>query len=180
MKSNYTKNYVHFEGRNVNAFSLIYLEYYPAIRQFAFFNIADADAAEDIATDTFLKLFRKDFDKLKSVKVFLCLTTFIACLTYLRKMQCEQEAESEIAYLLSADSPSRYENTTQEELTNELTRLLEKIPGKCRTVCKLILSGLSTREIAKRLGISTKTVQSHKEHAIAKLKELFSREADIF
>jgi len=180
MKSNYTKSCVQFKGRNVNAYSLIYLQYSPVLLQFAIAIIKDPSAANDIVTDVFEKLLQGDFDKMKGVKIFLFLTTYTACLAYQREKERDRRMANEIAYLAVAEVPSRYENTAGEERIELVKRLLEQIPQKCRLVCKLILAGLSTAEIAEKLGISKKTVQSHKEHAVKKLRELVFREANIF
>jgi DNA-binding NarL/FixJ family response regulator len=48
-------------------------------------------------------------------------------------------------------------------------RLLDQLTEREREVLRLVAEGLSTKEIASRLAISTRTVESHRAHLMGKL-----------
>jgi len=58
-----------------------------------------------------------------------------------------------------------------EILRTERTRrhLLDQLTEREREVLRLVADGLSTKEIAARLAISTRTVETHRAHLMRKL-----------
>jgi RNA polymerase sigma-70 factor (ECF subfamily) len=61
------------------------------------------------------------------------------------------------------------------ELINEIFKYMESIPERSRQVIKLLYGeGLKYKEIADRLNISVKTVESQRDYGLKKLKKILS------
>ncbi len=62
------------------------------------------------------------------------------------------------------------ENHKLRESHNELCRRAERLTAREREVMDLVVSGMSNREMADKLGISTKTVEAHRSRILAKME----------
>lgn len=62
----------------------------------------------------------------------------------------------------------------QENLENKLREAIQQLPARCRLVFTMHrIDGLSHKEIAEELGISTKTIENQITKAMKFLKEVF-------
>lgn len=139
--------------------------------------------AEDIALETFVKLWRliDRFDNHNNLRAFLYVTVRNACYDYLRHRQHVFTAHKEI--LLNSET---YELSCQS--FNESTALVKELIGDCidqlpkqaqRIFKMYYFDELSTAEIAGELGMTEQAVRNNKTRAIGLLKEmLFSKMKD--
>ena len=84
--------------------------------------------------------------------------------------------ENKVKDFLLKNSPEVIENTDDSIIYNELLELanqtIEKLPPKRKTVYKLSRhEGMSIKEIAGKLNISTRTAENHLGKALKYLKE---------
>ncbi len=155
------------------AFGIIYTYYYRYVFVIAFTILREADAAKDIASDVFLKLWgqRSRFKKTGEVKGWLIITCRRASLNQLRSRQRRQAIEKELDLVMERQIPSPEDEWMEMERICEVLRKLDALPPRCREVVDLLfLQGKKTAEVAKALGISPITVQSHKTNALLKLR----------
>lgn len=156
------------------AFRYIVDRYFPIITHFALRIVTDRPSAEDIAEETFIKLWHNhsrvgDF---QSVKAFLYITAKNACLNERRSAQNMVRRHKGF----SAGQPEHSEWIDQEivraEVQAEILRAVDELPEKMRRIFKLgFLEGMPNREIAKTLSISVNTVKTQKARALELLKE---------
>lgn len=149
-------------------FKTAYELLYEPIYLFVYNLVKDEHEAQDITTDTFVKLWRlhANFESLSNIKAFLYVTSRNACLDYFRKVQRDRSAQKEILYLLRDGSDVKAE-IIESAVFTELTRQIESLPGKCRKIFELIyFDNLSTSEVAEKMGISNQNVLNQKAKAI--------------
>jgi RNA polymerase sigma-70 factor (family 1) len=160
-------------GRKREAFEAIYKKYFTSLFYFAKRYVKDEDAAEDIVTEAFMKLWDRpeSFEDLKKLQNFLFLITRNACINHLPIEH--RKSEREIKYTVLATS-----DPEQEELTaliyQHICTEVEKMPGQLRQIFKLsYVEGLSNEEIAEKLGIIYSTVSNHKNRLLNLLRDKF-------
>ena len=149
-------------------FKFVYELYFDAQYTFAYNLIRNEAEAEDITTETFVKLWRlrANFENLNNIKAFLYVTTRNACLDSLRFLQKQRSVHKEVLYLIGQEEYIKNEIIDAEVFT-ELTRKIESLPDKCRKIFKLIyFNNLSTSEVAEEMGISNQNVLNQKARAI--------------
>jgi RNA polymerase sigma-70 factor (family 1) len=162
-------------------FKCVYDLYFETIYTFAYNLVKDAEEAQDITTETFIKLWRlhANFENLNNIKAFLYITSRNACFDYFRKLQRQRSGQKEILYLLrnENEAENRAENKMIDaEVFGELSRQIEELPFSCKKVFKLIyFNNFTTSEIAENMGISNQNVLNQKARAIRILRsKLFS------
>jgi RNA polymerase sigma-70 factor (ECF subfamily) len=127
-------------------------------------------AAEDVVQDVWLNLREHgDAEQWREPRAVLFRTAAnLGTDTYRRDVHTQKLFSGEEA-IADAVSPSA-DPAAQAEAANQLERLLaalDQLPTECREALLLNrLEGLTHAEIARRLGISTKTVQRHIERAL--------------
>lgn len=172
--SSESRDIVLFHQGHVKTFEDIYHQYYPSVMFFARKMTRSATIAEEIAMDSFRKLWmrRKDFEDKSSIKAWLFITTKNACLTYLHT----EKRRSEVNQELKIREEQRQEEATNnyEFLAENVAKLLHeeinKLPTQCKIILKLRLEGYSNREIGKLMNISIFTVRNQVATSFKKLK----------
>lgn len=151
---------------SVPAFELLFDRYWRAVYTTAFSFLNDAEAAAEIANDTFLNIWRKkDTLNISSFKNYL--TTSARYHTYKvlnakKKMRLsyvenyDQLPVSEILVQNEGEEKIRYLN-----LQVDIEHALLDLPKRCREIFLLSrITNLSNVEIAERLSISQRTVEN--------------------
>lgn len=170
---------VDFRNGDEKATRKLYTLYYLPLCYFNQKIINYSQEAEDISTESFLKLIqkRKDFESLAEIKSFLFTVSKNACLDFLRKEKRHNKFNQEI----SLSSPLEELFIDQEMISAKVLQSvyaeIENLPNKCQQVFKSIyIEGSSTAEIAKEMGISVQTVLNQKGKALRKIRLALSYE----
>lgn len=149
--------------------------YYTAIRNFLYFKTSQAELAEDVAQDAFVKLWetRDKIDK-SSIKAYLYTIANNLAINQLKRdqlkykflnLQVERKEKKTPQYLME-----------MQEFDQKLQDTLAKIPEGAREVFLMNrVEGLKYREIAERLGLSMKAIEKRMSRALAILREEINR-----
>ena len=157
------------------AFKKIFYNYHDSLFRFVLYKTQDADIAEDITQETFLRVW-KTRSKLQPNKSFFSLIARIStnlCYDHFRHIEVRKRHESTIP----TNSKSHYDNPESITLANSLEKQIQqivnnKLPEKCRHVFILSrIEGLSNTDIAESLDISIRTVENQIYRAIKILKK---------
>jgi RNA polymerase sigma-70 factor (ECF subfamily) len=143
----------------------------------------DLMVAEDIATESFIKLWdnRDNFTNLAQVRGFLFTSTKNACLNHLKLSRRHEEIHSEIGYLAGSTEDTIEYNLIRTELVQLVYREIERLPPVSRQVCSLILKDrLSRREVAEQLKLTPQTIDTHINRAVKRIKVALIRKKIIF
>jgi len=162
-------------------FKQVFESFYPRLLRFAIEYVKDKREAENILQDVFLTLW----EKRNSLKTDTNLTAYLLtlvksqCLNYLKhkrvveayskKTQTTNEQETIFNYY--AISKFNPEQIDIESLELLVEKAISELPDQCRKVFELSrYDGLKYKEIAEKLNISVKTVETHMSNALKILR----------
>lgn len=170
---------------NRQAFNDIFRHYYPRIMAYVA-TIVEQEAAEDIVQDVFLNVWenRKKVYAGEGFHAYLFQSAYTRCIDYYRKaqsahkyiLQAEAAGWEEYSASLRSDV-SVLEEIYSKDFYEQLNLLLEQLPVQRREVFILTyMEGLKSKEVAKRLQMPQRTVESHIYLAIKFLKTHMSKQ----
>lgn len=153
----------------IREFEISFRKLYMPLGMYAMRIVGDADDAEDLVENTFMKAWQaiqdgKDFDNFKS---YMYLLVRNECIDFLRKKKNEVDV-SEI--------PDVEEETIDTSERDALIwKAMDKLPEKCREIFLMSKrDGMTNEEIAEELDISIKTVKNQMTKAYSRLRESLS------
>ena len=139
----------------------------------AFHFLRDSAAAEEVAQDVFLRLYR-EMDNLESAKhvvFWLRKVTSHRCIDYARKRRSQFTVSLE-----DVAEPSIPEQHGDPLLSRRLRQLLATLPEKPRIVMVLrYQEDLTPEEISEVLEMPVGTVKSHLQRSLGMLREKIDR-----
>jgi len=152
-------------------FKNIFDQYFEAIRNYVYFMCSDSNLAEDIAQDSFVKLWNnRDAIVMSTVKSYLY--------TIARNLTLNQIKRNKLKYNFLAQTEFGTENESpefaleQKEFKEKLENVIASIPEGNREVFLMNrIEGLKYAEIADRLGLSVKAVEKRMSKALKIIKE---------
>jgi RNA polymerase sigma-70 factor (family 1) len=164
-QGNYTKD-------EQDAFRIIFDKYYESIRNFVYYKTGDMKLAEDIVQETFMKLWDNRSDILPAtVKSLLYIMASNNVKSHFRHQKVVFGFANSNIKEEQTEEPADA-NIRQEELKQELQRVLAEMPEKCRVVFLLNrMEHLTYHEIADRLGLSTKAIEKRMHEALLFIRE---------
>lgn len=161
-------------GTEVN-FKAFYDTYYNTLVLFARKYINNREDSESLVQETFISLWeqRKMFEDEASLRSYLYASLRNKALNHIRHERIQQKYTEEV--LAEKESDQYYTETMVEEETFRiLIRAVDRLPGKAREICLLMLDGNDNEEIAKMLNMTVHSVKYHKKNAYRLLREQLS------
>jgi RNA polymerase sigma factor (sigma-70 family) len=163
-----------FNQGDKSAFAAIYAELSPAVHRCAKHFLGTNEEAEDILSDTFMKLWdrRGHFKSMEKIAGFLQVTAKNASIDRLRHLNMESGRKVDLIEAMSR----LYEDVQMADpLTERVLGLiyleLKKLPADSLDILKLaFIDELKNPQIAKLLGISEKTVRNQKTIALSRMR----------
>jgi len=143
------------------------------IFNFLHFKLGNIEAAEDFVQDVFIKIWerRGQLRENTSIKSFLFTIARHAALNHLRHNKIVLKFQEEQTNKVSAEQ-TEYLEFERIELQNVLMRAIINLPVKSRAAFMMNrFEELTYNEIADRLNVSVKTVESHMGRALKLLRE---------
>ncbi|MCE7055193.1 RNA polymerase sigma-70 factor [Algoriphagus sp. AGSA1] len=162
------------------AFHEFYQRHWEQLYLRAFSILQDSDASEDIVQDVFLEIWNKrtdlNIDK-PSQYLFTCVKHAI-----FKVLQKQKLKERHLHTLNSIDLLVQAEASMDtQEIEQAILNHLDQLPGRCKEIFVMSrFENMSNREIALKLGISTKTVENQIYRALKSLKSLIPQLLAIY
>ncbi len=156
---------------DAQALEQLFKAHYRPLCGFALSYLKDADQAEDIVQELFVRLWqdREVLSIKTSVKSYLFTAVRNRCLNALAVKKRMRPLDEE------TDDMVMGEERGEEELTERAARVqavIEGLPAERRKIFRLSRNeGLKYHEIAERLGLSVKTVENQMGKALKTLRE---------
>ena len=177
MPTGYTQ-YILTKTKNISSlnkpdFEKLFKEYFKPLTAFAYKFVKDTDDAKSIVHDVFMKLWEKrdDIDMSKSVKSYLFTSVNNRSLNHIRDNKKFTHEE----FILENEHDKHWELADELEtvdIQKKVDATLNNISPKAKEVFLMSRNeGLKYREIADKLDISIKTVETHMSSALKELRK---------
>ncbi|MPQ46785.1 RNA polymerase sigma-70 factor [Marinifilum sp. N1E240] len=153
---------------DLNEFEKVFKQYYPMLCHYALKFVKDSSQAEEIVQELFCKLW-EDRQKLNihtSLKSYLYRATYLNSLQHLRKKGLKNQYKE---YVKNSSSNNFQNNQLieEKEIQSIIQNTLSNLPERCGKIFKMSrFEGLKYQEIADKLSISIKTVESNMGKAL--------------
>jgi RNA polymerase sigma-70 factor (ECF subfamily) len=155
-----------------DAFDSIFRTYYRHLVAAAENMLREREAAEDVAQDVMVELWRRRESLVfeTSLRAYLFRAVRNRALNHLRHLRIAPRAEPDAAAAhISSSTADR--RTLEREMASALKEAVASLPQRCREVFQLSrVQGLKYAEIAEALDISVKTVEAQMGKAIRVLR----------
>lgn len=158
-------------GLGKREFIELFNRMYLPIRNYIYYKTGNIDLAEDIAQDTFIKVWeKKDEIREKTVKVLLYTIAGNLCKNYYEHQQVVFEFANRFRQSNNAVSPEF--ELELKEFQHKLENAIGKLNEKNRIVFLMNrIDGLTYNQIAENLSLSVKAVEKRMKNALDELKK---------
>jgi RNA polymerase sigma-70 factor, ECF subfamily len=165
-------------------FEQLFRSYCAPLTSYARFILKDAFVAEEIVQEVFLKLW-ENHDTIMigiSAKAYLYRAVHNHCVNYIKNARVNSRLSEEVVkemifhaeLALRNFSESALEKLVVQELEDNLSGVIERLPLQCREIFLLNRQEeLSYTQIASKLGISVNTVKTQIMRALDRLREAY-------
>lgn len=160
-----------FQQGEALAFNTIYNRYFSSLRYFSQRLTCRKQEAEDIAIETFVKLYRLcgNFENVANIRAFLYVTARNACYDYLSRVHRQPVPEKD-AYT-GHDSYTIKDELDMTVVLKAVVQAVESLPEEYGKVFKMAyIQGLKTTAIARLLALSEQTVRGYRRRSIKMLR----------
>jgi len=159
----------------------LFTGYYQELCRFAYYFVHCRDTADDLVQKAFIRLWEKrdQVQIQKDIKSYLYKSVKNTSLNYLKNLETRKSYEKEFAELEQMNNTSEIDEL---QFRKKLELAIALLPERCRTAyCLKYIEGLSYKEIADYLEISSNTVDNHIQKALKLLKESLGKyKADFY
>jgi RNA polymerase sigma-70 factor, ECF subfamily len=162
-----------FQSLDKNSFELIFRNEFRNLCLFAIRFVKDHDTSKEIVQDAFINLWekRETIDLSRTVRSYLSSSVRNRCLNYLRDNKKFNRDILDAEDLLSDHGVIQNDSLEEDDLRQKITNAIDELPEKCREI--FVLSrheNLKYQQIADKLGISVKTVETQMSKALQHMR----------
>lgn len=150
-------------------FDIFFRKMYLPLGMYALRIVDDAQSAEDLVEDAFMKAWQaiEDGKEIDDFKAYMYRSVRNGCISFIRSRKETVGLDN----IPEADE----EAVDTSERDAMIWKAIDELPEKCREVFLLSKrDGLSNDEIAERMGISVKTVKNQMTKAFSRLRDALS------
>ncbi len=160
------------------AYKQLFLFYHSPLIRFAFTFLRSKEAAEDVVSDVFLKIWthRVALSNVQNFHLYLYVSTKNQCFNVL---QAQKKAHffslDEVAVELRSLQYDPEQLLMTAELFKHIQTAIQNLPPRCRLIFKLVKEdGLKYKEVAELLHLSQKTIEAQMGIALQKIAAAIS------
>ncbi len=162
------------------AFGAVFEKYAARLYRFSFHFFRNEADAEEIVQETFLKIWetRERIDVQQHFNTYLITIAKHQIYDVIKHKFVEQKHHQRI-FENSLTSYSIEDDFVLQNLMELLLSCIEQLPPQQREVMLLRNKGLNNQEIAEKLDLSVRTVETHVSHALKILRTYFMKNREI-
>ena len=155
----------------------LFKTFYPVLAAYCNKYVKDEETVRDIIQDIFLKVWenRDRVDFSIPLHSYLLKLAHNSCMNYLQRLKIEKEYLHELAVQsleMEAQYDYLFEQLAADALQEQIDRIVAQLPAQCRDIfCKSRYEGMSHKDIAQKLNISVRTVETQIYRALKVLKK---------
>ena len=152
----------------------LFNHYYPHLYHFSRSFLKLEQGIDDIIQDVFIRIWqnRKNIKDPATFHSYIFTITRNLLLNELRSRLNHKKLKQEVRTLSLAPEYAGFDHVQYKDLKNRVYELIEELPERQKEIFVLSRTeGLSHKEIARKLQITTKTVEYHISLAIKYLKQ---------
>jgi RNA polymerase sigma-70 factor, ECF subfamily len=164
---------------DVDQFESLFRSSYVSLVRYAKTLIKDHDTAEEIVQDLFFRLWQnKENLKIESsLNGYLFRSVHNKCLHYIEHNRVVERHAEKMAASLAESPENPSEILHYKELQARVARILERLPDRCGKIFSMSrFEGLKYSEIAEKLSVSVKTVESNMGRALKEFRKELSEQ----
>lgn len=164
------------KGGDTKSFEKLFERYYDRYFSFACALLHDADAAEDVLQNVFLKLWigRDRLDENRSVENYLLVSVRNEIFDYLRLKYNQTVVRGETPEKEDASADIE-EEMFWSETSDRMDKIIKNMPPQRQRIFMMSrYENMASKDIADALGLSVRTVERHIYLALQDLKQIIS------
>ena len=164
------------KGGDTKSFEKLFERYYDRYFSFACALLHDADAAEDVLQNVFLKLWigRDRLDENRSVENYLLVSVRNEIFDYLRLKYNQTVVRGETPEKEDASADIE-EEMFWSETSDRMDKIIKNMPPQRQRIFMMSrYENMASKDIADALGLSIRTVERHIYLALQDLKQIIS------
>jgi RNA polymerase sigma-70 factor (family 1) len=168
---------------NQNAYKQLFKILSPSLFRFSFCLLKSRELAEEVTSDVMIALWRtrSKLVEVENIKVYaFVIARNLSVNTLNKNSRHDIVSIDDIQVEVFLDTITPEQIFINEELKNKLDLAVQALPNRCKLVFKLIREeGLSYKETAAILNISTKTVDAQLVIAVKRLTAILKVEFNL-
>ena len=154
----------------------LYVLYYRKLYRYVGLYIRKDEVVAEIVSDVFFAVWEQRVELLdvKNFNAYIYRIAKYKALNYLRKRNLNTVDISDIPFdLFAGTTTSPEDKVISKETLDQVNKAIESLPTKCKLAFKLVREdGMSYKEAAELLSISTRTLEVHVYRAMRKIREV--------
>lgn len=155
-------------------FNDCFRRYYRTLCYFALRYVGDAEKAEDIVQEVFIRLLEGEmtFGDEEHLKRYLYKAVRNACLNQIKLTGIRSDILEKIQEDQETEAPDFFHGIVRAEIYRQIMEAVDQLPVECGKVFRLAyVDGIENEKIAEQLNLSINTVKSQKNKAKIQLRE---------
>jgi RNA polymerase sigma-70 factor (ECF subfamily) len=168
---------------DMQAYHALYNLFFNNLHRFCFSFVKSSEAAEEIVSDVFIKLWqiRNKLPEIDNLKVYLYQIAKNFCLNYITrhfKNPVFSLNEMDLETVISLDNPE--EMCISADIINTIQQTIRQLPPQCRLIFQMVKEdGMRYKEVAEILQLSVLTVRNQVAIATRKVAEALPRSISL-
>lgn len=160
---------------DMQAYHALYDLFYNNLHRFCFSFVKSSEAAEEIVSDVFIKLWqiRNKLPEIDNLKVYLYQIAKNFCLNYITRHFKNPVAsldDMDLETVISLDNPE--ELCISADIINTIQQTIRQLPPQCRLIFQMVKEdGMRYKEVAEVLQLSVLTVRNQVAIAVKKIAD---------
>ncbi|NJK86402.1 MAG: RNA polymerase sigma-70 factor [Bacteroidales bacterium] len=151
----------------------LFKEYYSGLSFYAFKYVKDLEIAKEIVQDLFVKIYEKRYSLTIdiSLKSYLYRAVHNSCMNHLQQVSIREHHHGVIRTDMDEIENFSEDVVFAVELEQKIYNEIEKLPVQCKKIFKMNrFDGLSNSDIAEKLNLSKRTVETQISKALKILR----------
>jgi RNA polymerase sigma-70 factor, ECF subfamily len=156
-----------------SAYEMLFNEYYKVLTVFAKRYLNDLEKAKEVVQDLFVSIYekREKLDINSSLKSYLFRSTHNRCINLINAQKVRDRYAEYATYANASSENNLEQEVNKTELEHALYKAIGDLPPRCRSIFKMNrFDGLSNGEIADKLNLSKRTVETQISKALKILR----------